>query len=256
MFLTATTLLLLSVLCNPVSGFASCSPRVAGRATTTLTTDRSTTCRHVGKTPVLAWKATRSSSSALQESKAEHHDSSSSDDTKRGPLAPIRTSLRKAPGFSLTALRTTLRTATGFSWTALRTTCRAATGISFTAIYLTTLAATGNWIRQTTKFVLSIFPPWARYFVQPFLILYYVPIFILRNLTGPTRRRARKTHEAVLDSWKDAVQKADDKVAYWPIHVDAEGNFESDMGELDMRDGVMESIEVAKDEAATSSIND
>ena len=145
------------------------------------------------------------------------------------------------------SLRISLRKATGFSLTALRKTCRAATGISLSAIYLATVAATGEWIRQTTKFVLSIFPPWARYFVQPFLILYYVPIFILRNLTGPTRTRAEKTHEAVLDSWKDAVQKADDTVAYWPIHVDEEGIY-SDMNEIDIREGVVESIEIARDE--------
>lgn len=145
------------------------------------------------------------------------------------------------------SLRSSLRKATGFSLTALRTTCRAATGISLSAIYLATVAATGAWIRQTTKFVLSIFPPWARYFVQPFLILYYVPIFILRNLTGPTRRRAKKTHEAVLESWKDAVQKADETVTYWPVHVDEEGIY-SDMNELDIREGVVESIEVARDQ--------
>lgn len=155
---------------------------------------------------------------------------------------------------SIAKLRTSLRTATGFSLTALRTTCRAATGVSLTAIYLATLAATGNWIRQTTKFALSIFPPWARYFVQPFLIFYYVPIFILRNVTGPTRRRARKTHEAVLDSWKEAVEKADETVAYWPIHVDNEGHFESDLNEIDMRKGVLESIEIARDEKASSSV--
>mmetsp|Transcript_2565 Transcript_2565/g.5068 ORF Transcript_2565/g.5068 Transcript_2565/m.5068 type:complete len:231 (-) Transcript_2565:133-825(-) len=145
------------------------------------------------------------------------------------------------------SLRSSLRKATGFSLTALRATCRAATGISLSAIYLATVAATGEWIRQTTKFVLSIFPPWMRYFVQPFLILYYVPMFILRNLTGPTRRRAQKTHEAVLDSWKDAVQKADETVTYWPMHVDDEGIY-SDMNELDIREGVVESIEIARDE--------
>jgi hypothetical protein len=147
----------------------------------------------------------------------------------------------------LEGLRGSLRKMTGFSWTALRKTCRAATGISLSAIYLACLAATGNWIRQTTKFVLSALPPWARYFVQPFLILYYVPIFILRNLVGPTRLRARRTHDAVLDGWKDAVGKADDTVAYWPIHVDEEGYIQSDFQEIDLKDGVAESIEVANE---------
>jgi hypothetical protein len=145
-------------------------------------------------------------------------------------------------------LRASLRKATGFSLTALRATCRAATGISFSAVYLATLAAAGNWIRQTTKFVLSIFPPWARYFVQPFLILYYVPIFVLRNVTGPTRQQARKTHEAVLDSWKDAIQRADEKVSYWPLHVNEDGNIVSDISEIDLNEAVEESIEVARDE--------
>jgi len=77
--------------------------------------------------------------------------------------------------------------------------------------------------------------------------MYYVPIFILRNLTGPTRRRAQRTHQAVLDSWKDAVQKADETVTYWPIHVDDDGIY-SDMNELDIQEGVVESIEIARDE--------
>lgn len=67
----------------------------------------------------------------------------SPDKEKKNPISALRTSLRKATGFSLTALRAT---------------CRAATGISLSTIYLATVAATGNWIRQTTKFVLSIFP--------------------------------------------------------------------------------------------------
>lgn len=236
------TFLLWLLLVSPVSGFASRGIIASSRAVVSPDgaidhCSTTTTCRHVGQTPALF--AFKSSSSSLQPLHVTQQESNEpAKNKKQGLFSGIRTSLRKATGFSLTALRTTFRTATG---------------ISFTAIYLTTLAATGNWIRQTTKFVLSIFPPWARYFVQPFLILYYVPIFILRNLTGPTRRRARKTHEAVLDSWKDAVQKADDKVAYWPIHVDEEGNFESDMGELDMRDGVMESLEVAKDEESSLS---
>lgn len=95
---------------------------------------------------------------------------------------------------------------------------------------------------------LSVRQPWARYFAQPFLILYYVPIFILRNVTGPAHREARETHQAVLDSWKEAVQKADEKVAYWPIHVDEDGNIESDIGELDMQEAVVESIEIARDD--------
>ena len=181
-------------------------------------------------TPTIS--ASKSSSWSLQLSES----TKSEDPNTQDELAGLRGSLRKMTGFSLTALRKT---------------CRAATGISLSAIYLACLAATGNWIRQTTKFVLSALPPWARYFVQPFLILYYVPIFILRNLVGgPTRLRARRTHNAVLDSWKDAVDKADDAVAYWPIHVDEEGYIASDFPEIDLKDGVAESIEVANEGGA------
>lgn len=106
-------------------------------------------------------------------------------------------------------LRSRLRQVTGFSWTAFRATMRAATGISMTAVYASTLAFTGQWMRQTMKVILSIFPAWARYFVQPFLILYYLPLFTLRNLTGPNRRRGLDKPQALVDSWNAAVVTAD-----------------------------------------------
>jgi hypothetical protein len=78
--------------------------------------------------------------------------------------------------------------------------------------------------------------------------MYYVPIFILRNVTGPTRQQARKTHEAVIDGWKDAIQRADEEVSYWPLHVNEDGNIESDTPEIDVRDAVVDSIEIAREE--------
>jgi hypothetical protein len=111
---------------------------------------------------------------------------------------------------------------------------RAATGISLTAVYASTLAATGAWIRQTMKFILSIFPAWARYFVQPFLVLYYVPLFVLRNMSGPGRDRGVAKHEAFVNSWKQAVETADKTSSYWPLHLTEDGNFEKDIEELDV----------------------
>jgi hypothetical protein len=115
-----------------------------------------------------------------------------------------------------TSIRSRLRQMTGFSLTAFRATMRAATGISMTALYASSLAFSGQWIRQTMKFILSIFPPWARSFVQPFLILYYLPLFTIRNLTGPNRRRGFEKPHALVDGWNQAIVTADNEsLALW-----------------------------------------
>jgi hypothetical protein len=64
---------------------------------------------------------------------------------------------------------------------ALRTAIRTIAGVSLTALYASIDAVSGVWIRQATRLILSIFPSWARLFVQPFLVLYYVPLFLLRS---------------------------------------------------------------------------
>jgi hypothetical protein len=118
------------------------------------------------------------------------------------------------------SLRSTLRRLTGFSLTAFRATMRAATGISLSAVYASALAATSALVRNTMTMVLSPLPPWMRCFVQPLLILYYVPLFVLRSLTGPTGKQARETHELFVQSWQAAVDRADMKVeGYWPTNT-------------------------------------
>jgi hypothetical protein len=102
-------------------------------------------------------------------------------------------------------LRDKLRQATGFSSTAFRSAWRTATGVSLSALYATTALIAGLWIRTISATVLGIFPAWFRYFIQPFLVLYYAPIFILRGLSGPTRKNARAKHELVIDGWKEAI---------------------------------------------------
>jgi hypothetical protein len=120
-------------------------------------------------------------------------------------------------------IRSRLRQITGFSLTAFRATMRAATGISMTAVYASTVAFTGQWIRQSMKVVLSIFPAWARYFVQPVLILYYLPLFTLRNLTGPNRRRGFEKPHALVDGWNQAIVTADNEsLALWEVDDDDE----------------------------------
>jgi hypothetical protein len=143
------------------------------------------------------------------------------------------------------SLRARLRKLTGFSLTAVRATLRAATGISLTAVYASTVAVSGMWIRQTMKVILGLFPSWARYFAQPFLVMYYVPLFVLRNLSAPRRRESMQNHVVLVDSWKHAVEVADQSTSYWPIHLNQNGELEKDLAELDLVDAVAESVEFA-----------
>lgn len=145
------------------------------------------------------------------------------------------------------SLRTRLRRLTGFSLTAVRATLRAATGISLSAVYASTLAATGAWIRQTMRVLLSPLPTWLRYFVQPFLVLYYAPLFILRNWASPSRSLAKRKHDLFVEGWKHAVEVADESTSYWPLHV-VQGHLESDINELDVNQAVADSVELALEE--------
>ncbi|GKY94666.1 hypothetical protein MPSEU_000432000 [Mayamaea pseudoterrestris] len=115
------------------------------------------------------------------------------------------------------------------------------TGISATAIYTSAVALSGAWIRTIMALVLNIWPTWLRYFVQPFLVLYYAPLLILRNLAGPNRSNARRSHDHFVEGWKRAVQVADGSTQYWPVHVNSANELESDISELDMREAVAES---------------
>jgi len=145
------------------------------------------------------------------------------------------------------SLRDMLRKATGFSLTACRASTRAATGISLSALYGSSMAATSDVVRKTMKWMLSPFPTWFRYFLQPFLVFYYTPLFIVRNLTGPTRHRALESHEAVIQGWKAAVVAAEKSSnGYWPVRVTEDGEIvtsPSESGEsVDIADGVAESV--------------
>ena len=103
---------------------------------------------------------------------------------------------------SSSKIRSHLRTMTGFSFTALRATWRAATGISLTAVSGACWAATSGAVRSSMAATLQIFPAWARYFLQPFLILYYVPLFMVRTLTDRTTMNAQqRKHEAWIQNF-------------------------------------------------------
>lgn len=108
------------------------------------------------------------------------------------------------------AFRATMRKSTGISLTAIRATMRAATGVSLTAMYLSVFGFTSQWVRQSMKFVLSLFPPSFRYFLQPFLVLYYAPLFMLRTWTSPQLRRERRDMTSALrEDWNRSLQAAD-----------------------------------------------
>ena len=77
--------------------------------------------------------------------------------------------------------------------------------------------------------LLSVFPSGFRYFLQPFLVMYYTPLILLKSLTSPvTRKRAVAKHARVLEAWKEAVVVAEktEKDGYWPVVVSDEGYFE------------------------------
>lgn len=128
----------------------------------------------------------------------------------------------------ITSVRTRLREATGFSFTVFRATLRGVTGISLTTLYAATVAASGLWIRKTMSVLLSIFPSGFRYFLQPFLIVYYTPLILLRSWTGPARKNAAAKHETVVEAWKEAVTvaKQAERDGYWPVVVSDDGYFE------------------------------
>jgi len=126
-------------------------------------------------------------------------------------------------------VRNRLRAATGFSFTVFRATLRGVTGISLTALYAGALAATGLWIRKIMSVGLGVFPTGFRYFLQPFLVLYYTPLILLKGLASPTtRKRAVAKHETVLEAWKEAVVVAEktERDGYWPVVVSDDGYFE------------------------------
>jgi len=108
--------------------------------------------------------------------------------------------------------RSRLRKITGFSLTALRATMRATTGISLKGIYVSTFVTTSAAVRKAMTLVLAPFPTWLRCFVQPFLVMYYTPLFILRNLSGgPTRKNAIEAHEGFLETHEQKIQEQNEQ---------------------------------------------
>eukprot|EP00592_Proboscia_alata_P001777 CAMPEP_0194378216 /NCGR_PEP_ID=MMETSP0174-20130528/34453_1 /TAXON_ID=216777 /ORGANISM="Proboscia alata, Strain PI-D3" /LENGTH=257 /DNA_ID=CAMNT_0039160065 /DNA_START=88 /DNA_END=861 /DNA_ORIENTATION=- len=133
-------------------------------------------------------------------------------------VGSFRNFCRKLTGMSLSATRASIRATYGISLTAVRASLRAATGISISAIL---------------KSIMELFPLWARYFMQPFLVLYYAPLLILREVIGRrkgAKRKRRLAHEKVVDGFKTAVgiaEAANKDKGYWPVRVNEDGWIEA-----------------------------
>lgn len=125
----------------------------------------------------------------------------SNHENKKGPLTVIRGSVRVTTGFSLTAVRATLRAATGVS------------------------------ISKVFRIILKTVPLWLRVFMQPFLVIYYSPLLILRGLLGTSnnsRKEQRLAHEHFVEGLKEAVKVTEklNEGGYWPVRINEDGVFE------------------------------
>jgi hypothetical protein len=140
----------------------------------------------------------------------------------------------KITGLSLTVIRKSIRTTTGLSITAFRTALRGLTGVSVTG---------------SMKMLFGIFPPKFRYFLQPFFIMYYTPLMIIKYFIGSTKtskEEAYAAHELIVEGWKDAIQAAEVVQESWPLHVTDDGNIESLTPQsVPITDAIVESLDIA-----------
>lgn len=144
----------------------------------------------------------------------------------------IRRELGKLTGVSFSAVRATLRKTTGISLTAIRTFLRALTGVS---------------ISRTVKSLVGLLPPWFRYFLQPFLVFYYVPLLILKGLVGSTstsKQEAMTSHLKLVEYYKEAVKLANSKDSDFPIHMVEDGTFTYDLEDGNMNDALVRAIQM------------
>jgi len=123
-------------------------------------------------------------------------------------------------------IRNKLRQLTGFSISAIRLSLHA----SITAARLGLQGFTGKVVTKTMKRFTAIFPTWIRYFMQPFLVMYFTPVMVLKSLCDRPKNynEALASHEKLVQGWKNAVERAElvQNGEYWPVHVNADGNIE------------------------------
>ena len=121
------------------------------------------------------------------------------------------------------------------------------TGISLTAIRTFLRALTGVSISRTVKSLVGLLPPWFRYFLQPFLVFYYVPLLILKGLVGSTstsKQEAMASHLKLVEYYKEAVKLANSKDSEFPIHMVEDGTFTYDLEDGNMNDALVRAIQM------------
>jgi hypothetical protein len=84
-----------------------------------------------------------------------------------------------------------------------------------TTIHSIALAATGAWIRQALRALLSPIPTSVRYFLQPFMILYFAPLYALKAMTAPPRQQAPRHHEVYVSNWEEDIANTNARPDYW-----------------------------------------
>ena len=144
----------------------------------------------------------------------------------------IRKKLGNLTGLSLSGIRASARVTTRVSLTATRKFLRTLTGVSVTG---------------AMKALVGLLPPWCRYFLQPFLIIYYVPLVVLKGFIGSTsttKKDASVVHEKLVDYWKEAIKMAENQSASWPLHVTSDGRLQYDLDDDNMNDAIVDSIEL------------
>lgn len=158
----------------------------------------------------------------------------SDDDGELTPLPTYGGLLGRLTGLSMTAIRKSVRTTTGLSITALRTTLRGLTGVS---------------VNASLKTLFGVFPPWFRYFLQPFFIMYYTPLMICKYFIGSkkgAKEDALASHEKIVEGWKDAIKAAELAQDFWPLHVTEDGKIESLTPQsVPVNDIIVESLDIA-----------
>lgn len=172
---------------------------------------------------------------ALQSSRGDSHLNDNTDDDDLSSSLPTYGGLLgKLTGLSMTAIRKSIRTTTGLSLTATRTALRGLTGVS---------------VNASLKTLFGIFPPWFRYFLQPFFILYYTPLMIIKYFIGSTKdakKEALAAHEKIVEGWKDAIKAAEVAQDFWPLHVTDDGKIESLTPQsVPVTDIIVESLDIA-----------
>jgi hypothetical protein len=117
---------------------------------------------------------------------------------------------------------------------------------------------TGVSVTSIVKHIVGIFKPWMRYFLQPFLILYYVPLTSMKYFIGTTKTsRAEQlaAHEKIVEGWKDAIRAAEEKLDdEFPLHVSEDGSIETkkSMQKEDISEFIVSAIEQQYEDDSTT----